>query len=57
MKSTWTIVGVRNVALSSACYQSLLGLPLEQPAHDYFGQIGDADAGSRNDNSMVPVLG
>jgi len=43
MTRTWTIIGVRNVALSCAWYQSLLGLPLEPPAHDYFGQIVDAD--------------
>ena len=43
MKRTWTIIGVRNVALSCAWYQSLLGLPQHPPAHDYFGRIVDAD--------------
>ena len=43
MKRTWTIIGVRNVALSFRWYQSLLGLPPTAPAHDYFGQILDAD--------------
>ena len=43
MKRTWTIIGVRNVALSFKWYQSLLGLPPTAPAHDYFGQILDAD--------------
>jgi len=31
------------VARSFAWYQSLLGLPATKPAHDYFGQILDAD--------------
>ena len=43
MKRTWPIIGVRDVASSCAWYQSLLGLPLEPPTHDYFGQIVDAD--------------
>jgi catechol 2,3-dioxygenase-like lactoylglutathione lyase family enzyme len=43
MKRTWTIIGVRNVAISFKWYQSLLGLPRTQPAHDYFGQILDSD--------------
>lgn len=43
MKSTWTIIGVRDVAASSTWYQSLFGQPLTPPAHDHFGQILDAD--------------
>jgi catechol 2,3-dioxygenase-like lactoylglutathione lyase family enzyme len=43
MKRLWTIIGVANVARSIAWYQSLLGLPSSKPAHDYFGQILDAD--------------
>jgi hypothetical protein len=43
MKRTWTIIGVGDVALSCAWYQSLLGLPRKPPAHDYFGQVVDAD--------------
>lgn len=43
MNRLWTIIGVAAVARSFAWYQSLLGLPATQPAHDYFGQILDAD--------------
>lgn len=43
MKRTWTIIGVKDVALSFNWYQSLLGLPDASPAHDYFGQIVDTD--------------
>ena len=43
MKRTWTIIGVRDVPLSFKWYQSLLGRPETAPAHDYFGQIVDAD--------------
>jgi catechol 2,3-dioxygenase-like lactoylglutathione lyase family enzyme len=43
MKRTWTIIGVSDVAASFKWYQSLLGLPETAPAHDYFGQILDAD--------------
>lgn len=43
MKRTWTIIGVADVANSYKWYQSLLGLPDSQPAHDYFGQICDTD--------------
>ena len=43
MKRTWTIIGVRDVPGSFRWYQSLLGLPPTAPAHDYFGQILDAD--------------
>ncbi|HET6914074.1 MAG TPA: VOC family protein [Rhodanobacteraceae bacterium] len=39
----WTIIGVRDVARSFAWYQRLLGRPATAPAHDYFGQILDAD--------------
>jgi catechol 2,3-dioxygenase-like lactoylglutathione lyase family enzyme len=43
MKRTWTIIGVADVARSFRWYQSLFGQPETQPAHDYFGQILDAD--------------
>ncbi len=43
MKRIWTIIGVRDVPGSFKWYQSLLGLPRMSPAHDYFGQILDAD--------------
>ena len=43
MKRLWTIIGVTDVTRSFAWYQSLFGLPTAQPAHDYFGQLLDAD--------------
>jgi len=43
MKRTWTIIGVADVPISFKWYQALLGLPATHPAHDYFGQILDAD--------------
>ena len=43
MKRTWTIIGVKDVATSFRWYQSLFGQPETRPAHDYFGQILDAD--------------
>jgi catechol 2,3-dioxygenase-like lactoylglutathione lyase family enzyme len=43
MKRTWTIIGVADVPLSFKWYQSLLGLAETAPAHDYFGQVVDAD--------------
>jgi len=43
MKRTWTIIGVAAVARSFQWYQSLFGHPPGAPAHDYFGQILDAD--------------
>ncbi|KQO02274.1 MULTISPECIES: VOC family protein [Stenotrophomonas] len=43
MKRLWTIIAVADVARSFAWYQSLLGLPPSQPAHDHFGQLVDAD--------------
>ena len=43
MKRLWTIIGVTDVTRSFAWYQSLLGIPATQPAHDYFGQILDMD--------------
>jgi catechol 2,3-dioxygenase-like lactoylglutathione lyase family enzyme len=43
MRRTWTIIGVGDVHRSFAWYQSLLGIPPMAPAHDYFGQIADAD--------------
>jgi catechol 2,3-dioxygenase-like lactoylglutathione lyase family enzyme len=43
MKRTWPIIGVNDVATSFKWYQSLFGQPETRPAHDYFGQILDAD--------------
>jgi catechol 2,3-dioxygenase-like lactoylglutathione lyase family enzyme len=43
MRRTWTIIGVADVPASFKWYQALLGLPETAPAHDYFGQIVDAD--------------
>jgi catechol 2,3-dioxygenase-like lactoylglutathione lyase family enzyme len=43
MKRTWTIIGVRDVAGSFDWYQSLFGQPKAAPAHEYWGQICDAD--------------
>jgi catechol 2,3-dioxygenase-like lactoylglutathione lyase family enzyme len=43
MKRTWTIIAVRDVPLSFRWYQSLLGQPEAVPAHDFWGQICDAD--------------
>jgi catechol 2,3-dioxygenase-like lactoylglutathione lyase family enzyme len=42
MKQLWTIIGVRDVALSFGWYQTLLGLAPGVPAHSYFGQLLDA---------------
>jgi catechol 2,3-dioxygenase-like lactoylglutathione lyase family enzyme len=43
MRRTWTIIGVKDVALSFKWYQSLFGQPATAPAHDYWGQILDSD--------------
>jgi catechol 2,3-dioxygenase-like lactoylglutathione lyase family enzyme len=43
MRRIWTIIGVRDVSGSLEWYQSLLGIPRSAPAHDYFGQVLDAD--------------
>lgn len=43
MTRTWTIIGVADVARSFAWYQALFGQPASAPAHEYFGQIVDAD--------------
>ena len=43
MKRIWTIIGVADVSKSFKWYQSLLGLPETDPAHDDFGQIVDSD--------------
>ena len=43
MTRMWTIIGVADLPKSFKWYQSLLGLPETAPAHDYFGQIVDAD--------------
>ena len=39
MKHLWTIIGVADVPRSFAWYQSLLGLPVTQPHHDYFATL------------------
>ena len=43
MKRLWTIIGVTDVTRSCTWYQSLLGLPPAQPAHEHFGQILDRE--------------
>jgi catechol 2,3-dioxygenase-like lactoylglutathione lyase family enzyme len=43
MKRTWTIIGVADVARGFKWYQTLFGQPEALPAHEYFGQIVDAD--------------
>jgi catechol 2,3-dioxygenase-like lactoylglutathione lyase family enzyme len=43
MKRTWTIIGVADVARSFRWYQRLFGQSATSPAHDYFGQLLDAD--------------
>ena len=43
MKRIWTIIGVGDVGRSFQWYQALFGHPATLPAHDYFGQILDAD--------------
>ena len=43
MTKLWTIIGAHDVTRSTHWYQSLLGRPIAPPAHDYFGQILDAD--------------
>jgi hypothetical protein len=43
MIRTWTIIGVAEVARSGEWYQKLFGQKPTPPAHDYFGQITDAD--------------
>jgi catechol 2,3-dioxygenase-like lactoylglutathione lyase family enzyme len=43
MKRIWTIVGAADVTRSFHWYQALFGQPLTAPAHEYFGQLVDAD--------------
>ncbi len=43
MKRTWTIIGVADVSRSLKWYQSLFGQRETAPAHDYWGQVLDAD--------------
>ena len=43
MRRTWTIIGVDNVPRSLKWYQSLFGQKETAPAHDYWGQVLDAD--------------
>ena len=43
MKRTWTIIGTADVPGSFKWYQALFGQSATVPAHDYFGQILDAD--------------
>ena len=39
----WTIIGVADVASSFRWFQTLLGLPVAAPSHNYFGQVVDSD--------------
>lgn len=43
MKRIWTIIGVRDVAMSFAWYQALFGHHETRPEHADFGQIRDVD--------------
>ena len=43
MKRLWTTIGVVDVARSFNWYQKLLGIPITQPAHSYYGQVLDTD--------------
>jgi predicted enzyme related to lactoylglutathione lyase len=43
MKRTWTIVGVRDVSISSKWYQALFGQADRPVSHDHFDQILDED--------------
>lgn len=43
MTRLWSIIGVRDVPVSFAWYQALLGQTPTAPVHDYFGQILDSD--------------
>lgn len=43
MIRTWTIIGVTNVRRSLKWYQHLFGQEESEPAHEYFGQVTDAD--------------
>ena len=43
MRRTWTIIGVADVPRSFAWYQTLLGLNVTQPGHDFFAQVLDDD--------------
>lgn len=43
MKRIWAIIGVADVPRSFNWYQKLFGQKATAPAHDYFGQILDAD--------------
>ena len=43
MKRTWTIIAVADAPKSFKWDQTMFGQPETGPAHDYFGQIVDAD--------------
>lgn len=43
MIQTWTIIGVTDVRRSLKWYQHLFGQEESAPAHEYFGQVTDAD--------------
>lgn len=43
MTQLWTVLGVHDVPASLRWYQTLLGQPLTEPAHAYFGQVCDTD--------------
>ncbi len=57
MKRIWTIIAVADVPRSFKCYRSLLGLSETVPAHDYFGQIVDADGTTATERAPSPVVG
>jgi catechol 2,3-dioxygenase-like lactoylglutathione lyase family enzyme len=56
MKRLWTIIGAVDVGRSFAWYQSLLGLPATQPAHDHFGQVVDSDGTVDADGTVLLCL-
>ena len=43
MKRTWTVIAVADVASSFRWYQTLFGQAPASPAHEYWGQLLDAD--------------
>lgn len=43
MTRLWTILGVRDVRASYQWYQRLLGCRVDEPAHEHFGMVCDAD--------------
>lgn len=39
----WTTIAVQDVSTSLKWYQSLLGIPVTTPEHEYYAQVVDAD--------------